>query len=313
MRLMQYAYHVNHDILLLRNHVDDIEQVLFSSKLGLLSGNILTEKELTLIQDLDSYQSIKITVAHYRDQIIIILRIPQFSDLTFSRTLIEPIPDINKKALLVNYSEILVDQHNTAFEFPVKDDFKKNLIPIKDNCINDIINSKEAYCKKQILDIEVIKLITEGIIITKNLNKTILKQNCNNLNLSLSGNYLIKFNNCKIELRNVKYENKETKIYDKIILPNFVTKIKEEKVIENIKLEELYLKHISNRELVEEVAFKSKTIWTTTVSINIVTIIVIATFVITKIVRKYKNRTVVEIISAEPQSNGGGVTVKPII
>lgn len=103
MKLMQYVYHVHHDILLLRNHMDDIEQVLFSSRLGLLSKNILTPKELELIPNLENYNNIKITVASYKDQIIIVLLIPQFADQAYSKVIIEPIPDNSKKCIFLDH------------------------------------------------------------------------------------------------------------------------------------------------------------------------------------------------------------------
>lgn len=84
-KFMQYTFQINHDILLLRNHVDDIEQVLFSSKLGVLSKNILNEEELKFVTNINSYQNIKITVTTYKDTIVIALLIPQLSNLKYSK------------------------------------------------------------------------------------------------------------------------------------------------------------------------------------------------------------------------------------
>lgn len=70
---MQQIYQINYDINLLLTHLDEIEQIIFTSKLGILTRNILTDKELKSIEDLETLQHIKISVAFWQDQILIIV------------------------------------------------------------------------------------------------------------------------------------------------------------------------------------------------------------------------------------------------
>ena len=58
---------------------------------------------------------------------------------------------------------------------------------------------------------------------------------------------MIKFENCKINALNKTYTNVNLKIYDTLILPNLITKIKESNNTKlNMKLENLYLKQLQH-------------------------------------------------------------------
>lgn len=79
-------------------------------------------------------------------------------------------------------------------------------------------------------------------MLTKNLlNETTVEQNCNKANIKIKGNQLIKFRNCKITLQDKTFENFEITIHDKIILPNFATRIKENKVVHKLDLNDLFI------------------------------------------------------------------------
>ncbi|KAI8126852.1 Retrovirus-related Pol polyprotein from transposon 17.6 [Lucilia cuprina] len=98
---MQHIYQINNDIALLRNHIDDIGQVVFSSKLGIIKTDILTPKEMDLITDFDSYVNIKTSVALHDGNILLIFKIPLYSQNTLSKITFEPIPDPKNKTLAV--------------------------------------------------------------------------------------------------------------------------------------------------------------------------------------------------------------------
>lgn len=112
---IQQAYQIDNSISLLRNHIEDIGQVIFSSKLGIIPRDILTKTELDLIDDFDSYSNVKITVIFHENAIVIVLLIPKYSKQTLSKLLFEPMPTIENKSLLIIYSEVLVDSHNKLY------------------------------------------------------------------------------------------------------------------------------------------------------------------------------------------------------
>jgi len=222
---LEQLYQINYNINLLKTHIDNIEQVILSSKLGILPRNILRKEEQRLISDLDTLKNIKIMVTTHNDQIVIILFIPQYSETIFSKILIEPIPNYQKKTVFLEKNIVLVDDNNNIYEEIVKDNLRKNLIQIKNVCISNILKFPTANCIMKINENVEIKEIKQGMIIIKNSLNMKLIQTCNKYNLTLTGNYLIKFENCKINKGELTFENYFTKLIDNVILPHHITKI----------------------------------------------------------------------------------------
>lgn len=223
---IEHIYQINNDISLLQQHVDDIGQIIFSSKLGIIPTDILTQTELNLITDFDSYTNIKVTIALHDNNVIIILSIPHFSKDPLSMVTFVPIPDKNNRSIQLNYSDVLIDLESNVYSTYIKDNLKRNLIKIEDNCLNNILKFEEANCKMQPSNKQEVTEIISGIIILKNFNNKIT-HNCNKAKLRITGNFLIKFENCEINTLNKTFTNIKIKIPDKFILPNLITKIKE--------------------------------------------------------------------------------------
>lgn len=315
---IQYAYQINNDITLLRNHVDDIMQVIFSSKLGILSKDILTKSELELIEDFESYQNIRTVVRLHGNKIVIILFIPKYSQKPLNKIRIEPIPNEQNKSIHLEEKEVLVDPDNRIYKINPKDNLQKNLIEIKDDCINNIIKFKEAKCNTVMCNNQEIEEIIPGMIILKNVDNLNVTQNCNKGTINLKGNFLIRFENCRIEIGNDIFTNANIKVYDSLILPNFVTKIKEYKTLPKIELKELYLKQLDNEKNVEEIVVKNRNNKVISFGTDIIITIIVITLILTYFYCKCKRKGNITpeilntVFSSEPQSNGGGVTC-PII
>ena len=305
---IQYIYQINYDISLLKSHLEDIEQIILTSKLGILSRNILTEEEYKFITDIETLKDIKIIVAYKLNQIIIIILIPQYSENKFSKVLIEPIPDKNNKSIFLDNYTVIIDNNNSIYSSKINENLIKNLVPIEDKCINNIFKFKNAKCNKQLFKNPQIIEILPGVVITKNLHKINLIQNCNNYqDLYLVGTNIIKFDNCQINLNKTIYDNKYTKINDNIILPHFITDIVEDKLVHNIKFEEIHLNEINNN---RKLIIESKDQYKKEIIVNysfktiiVILILIIVILYILKIKIKTKNKN----ISSEPQSRGGGV------
>lgn len=129
-----------------KKNVDDIGQIIFSSKLGIIPTDILTKTELDLITSFDSYTNIKVAVIFENENIVIILLIPQYSNSVLSKIIFEPIPNLKNKSISLKSNEVLVSKNNKIYETNVKENLMKNLIQINDNCLENIVNFKEAHC-----------------------------------------------------------------------------------------------------------------------------------------------------------------------
>lgn len=305
-RLISHIYQVNNDITLLKNHVDDIGQIIFSSKLGIIPTDILTKTELDLITSFDSYTNIKVAVIFENENIVIILLIPQYSNSVLSKIIFEPIPNLKNKSISLKINEVLVSKNNKIYETNVKENLMKNLIQINDNCLENIVNFKEAHCNMTTMDITSVNEIIPGILIFKNFYSKIT-HNCNNkYDLKITGTFLIKFENCEIYTLDNNFTNVKIKLYENFILPNFITKIKENSntTFADLKLETLYLEQIKHEETIKKILYhnnKSKIINT---SINIIIILAISILILILFYMKPRSKV---LISPEPQSNGGGV------
>ncbi|XP_023159250.1 uncharacterized protein LOC105664576, partial [Ceratitis capitata] len=175
---MQHIYQINNNIMLLRNHIDDIGQVTFSSKLGIIPTDILTPKEMDLITEFNSYINIKTSVALHDETIILIFRIPSYSKNTLSKITFETIPDIKNMTLALNSHTILTDHNGKMYEPFLQDNLKKNLIEIKSDCMQNILEYKDANCPMKNSETEDIVEIFSGLLILKNYYQN-FKHNCN--------------------------------------------------------------------------------------------------------------------------------------
>lgn len=295
---MQQIYQVNNDISLLRDHIDDIGQIIFSSKLGIIPTDILTETELNLINDFDSYSNIKVSVAVQEQNIIIILKIPNYSRDILSKILFEPIPNAKNKTIILKNYEILVDNMNNIFNVNVKENLKQNLKKIVDDCLKNILNFEEAYCDMQIFEETVVNEILPGILIFKNFYSEIV-HNCNKTKIKIKGNFLINFENCEIKVMNKTFSNVKMKAFDQFILPNMITKIKYENTsFPNLKLKSLYLKQLNQDDHIKLLVnenYKTHIISLST-DVALVFIIVLVVFILVFII-KHKHKLYVSPVS----------------
>lgn len=308
---MQHIYQINNDIALLRNHIDDIGQVVFSSKLGIIPTDILTPKEMDLIIDFDSYVNIKTSVALHDGNILLIFKIPLYSQNTLSKITFEPIPDPKNKTLALETYTVLIDHNKNIYQSIFKDNLEKNLIRIENKCIQNILEFKEANCSMKNFENEDVTEILPGLLIFKNYEQNV-NHNCNNNNkLQIKGTFLIKFENCNIITKNKNFTNVNLRIKDKIILPNIITKIRsnENVTINDLKLETIYLKQIKYEENLNNILYHDKKTKTISFSIDIIIILCIIILIIIYMLRPKQ----IFNVSSEPQANGGGVIMSPII
>lgn len=164
MTFMTQVYQLNNDILILKDHIDDIGQIVFSSKIGIIPSNILTKTELNLITDFESYKNIKISVAFHNESLIIILQIPKYSDLHFGKIKFEPIPNPFNKSIILKYNEVLVDSDNNIYSTDVKGNLLSNMKRINDECLNNILKFEEANCLMETFKEKEVIEILPGIL-----------------------------------------------------------------------------------------------------------------------------------------------------
>lgn len=315
LQFMQHTYQINNDITLLQNHINDIGQIIFSSKIGIIPTDILTQIELNHIHDFDSYKEIKIAVIFQNNNIIITILIPQFSSKNLSKIRFEPIPNKNNMTIVLENNEILLDENNNIYDKYIKDNLEKNLKIIENDCITNILNFEEAFCNLNPFFKSCISEIMPGIIVFKNFFSSI-EHDCNKLKIKQTGTFLIRFENFKISITNNTFENYNIKIYDTFILPNKITKIKGNHNFtnKNLQLENLYTKQIKQEEHIKLLIEKNSNIHLISLSSDLLIIcIVIISIFISIYIYKYKLKFYVSPELQLPTRNIENITNGPFL
>lgn len=310
MLFLKHVYQIDNDITLLRNHVDDIGQIIFTGKLGIIPTDVLDDKEIKLIDDYETYTNIKIGITYFNENILIALSIPKYSPKLFSQILFEPIPNKENKSLYLTENRILIDGKDNLYHANLTSKNIKNLEPFKDHCIENIIRNKTPECNFKKFEGYEIKEIKQGFLLFKNYYGNVSHDCIRETDEELFGTFILNFQNCKVFAENKTYYNNEIKFKENIILSNLITEINENKTYLDVKLEDLYLKQINYESNFKRIEFdnkRNKIFNVTSNGINI-TIIIAIIIIVTLL---YKKKINIYHISPEPQSNGGGVTITP--
>lgn len=216
-------------------------------------------------------------------------------------------PNNMNKSILLKENKILIDDKQNAY-YSNKTCLYKNLKKITDLCISGILKNKTANCILKDNKNTEVKELKEGIILFKNFFGN-FTNTCHSerKHTNISKNFIIKFENCLINVGNLTFKNEKLIVKEKLIQTSLLKEIKENRTYNEINLEDLYIKQIKyednftrTQELnrIYNIATNS-----TTISILIILLIIIPIFC--------KRRATILQISSEPQFNGGGVTISP--
>lgn len=296
---------VKENLKYLLTKLEKLEDIMLSSRLGILSHNILTTEEIRKHNlNTDHLKFIKTAVGQTKEFILIFIQIPNFSKKKYYKTDIIPIPNKDNLELDTAIDKMIVYKNNVYY-YTEKREIKK-LQEIKEKCIKKILKNKLTDCNMVKNSKQEIVKNNKDIVITRNLKETELKHNCNNHRITIKGNNVIKFKDCKIKLNNVTFSNTNTRFIETIILPNVIKEIKYREPT-NISISQMHLMHLKNNEEIKLLKYDTKkTNW-----INFVTIGgIIVGIIVTYLYLKYRKKTTsVEVnIRPEPNPKEGVVT-----
>lgn len=294
----------NKNLLEVQEIIGKISDIIMTSRTGVLTQDILTIQEIFEYEiNFDKLKELKITLATYNENLLIILSIPTFNDKLFNKIYIQTFPVKNK--IIKLHSNEFIETNKTLY-YVTKE--IKNLQEIKDNCIRNLFkNNINLDCKIEEFKEENIIINKEKYLIIKNLQKEKIKQNCNNLDYTLEGNYILELEDCKIEIRNKTYNKKLYQNNFKII-PLINYNFTED------YYKELNFKPIDNIEMLESKIHKH-------ITYNLVTfvvVVIIVIFVIIYLRIKLKNKKSITNISLptvtfkplESSKEGGVITME---
>lgn len=303
-------------IEMLRIHIKNIMEAITFAKLKIISSHILARNEINYIHTilekenvkLNSYEEInellELQAYYNKTTLIFSIKIPNFSQETFSYYYIKLIP-INKTNFLEEKPKsqyLILNQEN--YQYLTNPCIKigntqyckgNKLQNIKDECIPRILNNKDASCNlvKTTFEPE-INQIFQNYIYISTINSISFTSTCNQKTKILPEIALMKFNNCSIIINNITYNNNEVMFYEKEIniLPYGEFKINNTKI--KLSLPEIHEITIDNNEQIKLLnvhhnnnMYHKSAFAVTTLTI---TLLIIISFICIKIVRLRKNR-----------------------
>lgn len=252
----QEIYQLHFEILIrknmntLINEIQKLKEIILMSRLNVLSRDILTYDEIINNNiTLEELSEIQLKIAMYNSTLLLILSLPNYETIPYANIIIEPVP--NKNGHLQLKTEITkVLSLNNILYYPTK--YKKQLNKINEKCIQTLFENPMIECKFEINTETFVKSITENIALIIN-SKDDLIQNCNTQNIQLNGTYLLKFENCQIQINQTIISNKN--YVNHIILPNVLKEMTKLKDVSNITLEQVHLQNIDNLDKITDIQY----------------------------------------------------------
>lgn len=206
-RVDQRRRKIKENIIVLLEKLKQIEEIILLSRLQILPRDIFTDVEINEYKiDATTLQHIRTAVFENSGLILIVIQIPVFPKKLYFLTRIVPIPNKDKKELQIDDPYIIRNENNVFKN--MKSNLLKDLEPPQDKCINYIMNQNVTLTcifKREITPS--IEEISHGIIVTKNLEKTVLKTSCNDYEQMIKGHNLLTFDKCNITIGNQSFTN----------------------------------------------------------------------------------------------------------
>lgn len=203
------------------NILEEIEDTILRARVSLPNSKLLTLKEIFLIESLLNEQGIttnfpeealnyvKPKVASRNDTLLYILEIPktngdcqtiQIIPLIVNNTIITDTPDYiiksSKNLFTTNQPQKTVQQLHEAK-------------PFSDHCVYPIVMGLESHCYVSKSNQTSIRTLPGSKILIVNAKNQFISSNCGPLNRTLTGNFLLHFENCTINIRNETFTSEE--------------------------------------------------------------------------------------------------------
>jgi hypothetical protein len=252
----QEIYQLHFEILIrknmntLINEIQKLKEIILMSRLNILSRDILTYDEIIDNNiTLDELSEIQLRIAMYNSTLLLILSVPNYETTLYANIIIEPVPNKNDHLQLIPKVTRILSLNNILY-YPTK--YKKQLNKINDKCIQTLFQNPIIGCKFETNTETFVKTITENIALIVN-SKDDLIQNCSTQNIQLNGTYLLKFENCQIQINQTIISNKN--YVNHLILPNVLKEMTKLVDVSNITLEQIHFQNINNLDKITDVQY----------------------------------------------------------
>lgn len=288
-------------IRIIKDNVEQIQNNIASSRLGIMGNNILTKDEILRYDiDFEKLKNIKLGTAKYKsNKIIFAIKIPKEIIVT-KKYLITGLSNENYEKIVMKDEEI-VKINRTVYTLDKSTDLKK--LKKSNSCIYSQNCIKIKDFKMELLEIE------EGLILLKNYKNVSLNSTCDERIVRLNGNYLLNYNDCELQIGNQSFSNRKEMFEQRFIIPS---EIELDQIKDQLTFDEIVLNQIENIKHINELKYERKN----HLVLNLCIIIVVSFFVIAlAIYFSIKTNKLGKVITKTQESfipKGGVVTSVPI-
>lgn len=206
----------------LNNVLEEIQDTILRSKIALPNNKIITLKEILLIEALLREQGIKLDfpeqalnyvtpkIATKGDMMYYILQTPRLQRL--KAEVIQIFPLIVNNTTILHTAQYLVKIGNDFFQTNNPSEFIQklpDLVPLNDECLLPIMKGTESSCNATRKTNSQVLMITDNKLLINNGFNHLIHSDCGPQNRTLTGNFLITFNNCTLDINGEKFSSRE--------------------------------------------------------------------------------------------------------
>lgn len=301
--------------------LEDIQDAIVKTKIGLASNKVVTLKELMMIRDLMANQGVNITlpeealkyvipkIAINEETLLFILEVPKLEDEVSITAMIVPLTVCG--TIIREYPQHIIKTKQKIFTTINHNSFVQKYAEIKefeDGCIKPLIMGTKGTCNVTANSETTMHFITEDKLLIDNAKEEMLSSNCGPNNRTLTGNFLITFWNCTITFKNKQFQSFEIKSEAEEVQGALHNIEITRKLIKTIDLDLIEQQHIQNRKRITHLNIQQENhefwIWSLSggVSLSTMGLIAICIYInvrqrITKTVNNYANQPNLEVLN----------------
>uniref|UniRef100_A0AAG5DU30 Uncharacterized protein n=1 Tax=Anopheles atroparvus TaxID=41427 RepID=A0AAG5DU30_ANOAO len=159
----------------------------------------------------EALQLVKPKIAVSDDTLLYILQVPQLEKEVYDLLQIHPL-NVND-SIISQYPALVIKGKRGIFTSTTPDEYIQrpgNIRQYEDDCISNLLEGKKSSCKTKSANSTVINTIAEGTLLINNAKNESLKFNCGPDEKIITGNYLIRFTQCTVNIQNLSFQSTTT-------------------------------------------------------------------------------------------------------
>ncbi|KXJ71618.1 hypothetical protein RP20_CCG020168 [Aedes albopictus] len=270
--------------------LDNIQEAITLSKISISNNKILSTREINIIKSTlqdqgvlihfpdEALQFVTPKVAVRNGDLLYILNVPQLESTTSTITRIYPL--IVDNQIIRSYPSHIIRHGNKLFTTRNPEDFVQKstfITEFEDDCIQAIIFGKQSRCSSIFQNETTQQLVNENTLLISNAVNHTLETNCGPDTRRITGNFIIKFNNCTVNFNGQSFRSSETFIDTEVINNAFHNSLMEWSLHKPHDIAEISNTAVSNRQKLDHVYLQQDSLhfklWTTFGGISISTIL----------------------------------------